>query len=215
MPPKKFVGCSKSNNKHSLNKARQQLEARNAKCIKRGLFIEAFIFALRLDKLRSADVLYRYEYELCTETPSYPLLYRFPNRYNETIKKGIAIMTAARIIKPANSPGAFPVVNARKKNDSPIFCVDHRAHNRSVKDDQLSIPDINKVLGELQKGKVFTKLDMLARYWQVKPMYVVQEKTTFRCSHGLLQFQVVSFGLMNALSCSDGCRLSTSKTCSL
>ncbi len=44
---------------------------------------------------------------------------------------------------------------------------------------------------------VFTTIDLLQGYLQIKMDEACKEKAAFICSHGMFQFEVMPFGLMN------------------
>lgn len=106
-------------------------------------------------------------------------------------------MLEARIIKPARSPLAFPVVIACKKDGHPRYCLDHRALNKLTNVDKFPIPNMEENLEGMASASVLRKLDMLASYWQVKLAEHVQEITTFTFKYSTFQFSVMIFGLMN------------------
>ena len=53
-------------------------------------------------------------------------------------------------------------------------------------------------LDKLGKAKCFTTLYLAAGYWQIRVQPDSQEKTAFITHHGLYEFKVMPFGVMNA-----------------
>lgn len=123
-----------------------------------------------------------------------------PTKHNGIARKEVDAILAARIIKPASSLWVFPVVIAKKKDGSPRFCVDYRALNERMKAYKFPLPKIEKVIDDMAGSKIFSKLDMLAGYWQIKLAENVGEKTAFRYRFGSFSFEVMPFGPMNAPS---------------
>ena len=109
-------------------------------------------------------------------------------------------MEEAGIIKPSVSAWSFPVVIVRKKGGKPRFCVDYRLLNSKMKPDKWPLRNIEEIFDDLEGSKVFSTLDLFSGYWQVRMGEECKEKTTFVCCYGTFQFEVMPFGLMNALS---------------
>lgn len=89
---------------------------------------------------------------------------------------------------------------ASKKDGKPRFFVDYRSLNRVMKADRWPLPKIEELFDDLQGSAVFTALDLFSGYWQVKMDENSKEKTSFVTRFGNYQFEVMSFGLMNAPS---------------
>ena len=57
------------------------------------------------------------------------------------------------------------------------------------------MPRLDDLLDKFEKVKCFSTLDLAAGYWQIK---MCQEKTAFIVHHGLYEFKVMPFEVMNA-----------------
>ena len=81
------------------------------------------------------------------------------------------------------------------------MCVDYRALNAITVKNRYPLPRIDDLLDKLQGAKVFSSLDLMSGYHQIrlKPQdYQDVEKTAFRTPFGHYQYKVMSFGLCNA-----------------
>ena len=72
-------------------------------------------------------------------------------------------MLKGGVISPALSEWVFPVVIARKKDGGTRFCADFRKLNKRMKSDKQPIPDMTKILEEMNGSLFFTTLDLFFR----------------------------------------------------
>lgn len=95
---------------------------------------------------------------------------------------------------------SFPVLIATEKDGKPCFYVAYCALNQRMNADRWLIPKIQEIFDYLGGGNFFSILDRYSKYWQIRVSKSCKEKTIFFCSFGTLQFEVISFCLMNAPS---------------
>ena len=127
--------------------------------------------------------------------------YQTPIQNRVDIDKAIENMLDADVIRRSRSPWSFPVVIVDKKKDgSKRFCVDFRKLNQISKKNSHPLPLIDDILALLGKAKFFTSLDLKKGDLQVAMDEVDKEKTAFACHKGLYEFNVMTFGLSNALA---------------
>lgn len=62
------------------------------------------------------------------------------------------------------------------------------------------LPTANDLLNALHGLKEFFTPDLIAEYWQVEVAKTDREKPTFIVPNGLYEFQIVVFGLRNAVA---------------
>ena len=87
-----------------------------------------------------------------------------------------------------------------KKDGSLHFCVDYRKLNAITRKDAYTIPWIDESLDTLSGSYLFTTLDLLSGYWQVEVHPDGKSKTAVCTPEGLFEFNVMPFGLCNALA---------------
>ena len=66
--------------------------------------------------------------------------------------------------------------------------------------DNYTIPLIEETLETLDGAIYFTSLDLASGYWQIALSKLAKQKTVFVSQKGLFQFEVLPFGLSNAVS---------------
>ncbi len=86
-------------------------------------------------------------------------------------------MTAQRVIEPAMSESASPVVLVPKTDGTPRFCVDYRKLNAKTIRDSYPIPRMDDCIDSLGGAKVFSTLDCNSGYWRIPIAEEDRDKT--------------------------------------
>ena len=116
----------------------------------------------------------------------------------QELEQELASLLDTSCIEPNSSPYASALVLVRKKNSALCMCVDYSKN--TVPDQypyQLRIDELIDMIGR-NKPRVFTSLDLMKGYHQVRMADDSKPKTAFTCHMGLFQYRHMPFGLTNA-----------------
>ncbi len=101
-------------------------------------------------------------------------------------------------IVPSKSPWASNITIAHKSDGSPRVCFNYRPLNGKTIRNQYPFPNIDEIFYQLQGSTIFTKIDLRNAYHLLRVRKEDEPLTAFRTRHGLYQFRVLPFGLVNA-----------------
>lgn len=101
-------------------------------------------------------------------------------------------MFSQYVIEPAQIKWAAQIVFPPRKNGSLCFCNGYRKLNNLNRRDLYPISRKDKLIDSLGEEKVFSTLDAIRRYWQVKIEYEDQDKTAFCISPRPFYFYTIA-----------------------
>jgi hypothetical protein len=101
-------------------------------------------------------------------------------------------------IYPSASPWGYLALFVKKKDNSLRLCVDYRPLNVVTIKNKYPLPRIDILFDQLAGVKVFSKIDLLSGYHQIKIKPSDVPKIAFSTRYGLYEYLVMSFGLTNA-----------------
>lgn len=149
-------------------------------------------------ELSSADVPTRHFSKLTEYLPIYHRARQMAHGHKELVKMKIQNLLVSGITVLASLDWSFPFTITTKKDGNPRFYVDYRALNRVIKADRWLLSKIEEMFDELERSVVFSTLDLLYGYNQVRSDDSCNEMKLLVARCGTNQFEVMPFGLIIA-----------------
>ena len=138
------------------------------------------------------------------QQPPYRPIYSLRPVKLETLKAYIETNLTNGFIRPSKSPAGAPILFDRKSDGSLRLCVDYRDLNNLTIKNQYPLPLIGESLNKLGRAKQFTQLDLTSAYHRMRIRKEDESKTVFKTRYGHFEYQVMLFGLTNALASFQG-----------
>ncbi|MDN6023375.1 MAG: hypothetical protein L0I32_06045 [Lactobacillus sp.] len=129
-----------------------------------------------------------------TARTQYPLSYA----EKQELTKQVDQLLSQGFVRQSASPFNSPVLFVRKKDNTMRMCIDFRLLNNNTVKDKFPIPHIDQLISKFGTAKVFSKLDLMSGYYQVRIHDEDIEKTAFSTDSGHYEWVVMPFGLTNA-----------------
>ena len=158
------------------------------------------VFALSDDELGETELV-----EHCIDTggskPVRTSPRRFPCSLDQNLKKSYKNCCGQNVLNQLIACMHHRyIVPVTKKDGSIRVCADYHALNKDTVPDSYPIPRIDNLVDAIgrRKGKVFSSLDLMKGYHQVRMADTSKWKTAFTCHMGLFQYRYMPFRLTNA-----------------
>ena len=139
-----------------------------------------------------------------SKQPPYGPIYSLGPVELETLKTYIETNLKTGFIRPFKSPAGAPILFDKKPDGSLRLCVDYRGLNNLTIKNRYPLPLIGESLDRLGRAKRFTQLDLTSAYHRMRIKEGDEWKTAFRTRYGHFEYQVMPFGLSNALASFQG-----------
>ena len=127
-------------------------------------------------------------------------MFRYSQPEMAEMTKQVKTLLEAGLVQKSSSPFGAPVLFVKKKDGTMRMCVDYRGLNKITVPNRYPLPRVDDLLDKLQGAKVFSSLDLLSGYHQIRLQDSDVPKTAFRTPFGLFEYRVMPFGLTNAPS---------------
>ena len=126
--------------------------------------------------------------------------YRLPPALKEDVVRELEELLQTEVVEESIhvSEWVSPMVVIKKKDGSNQICVDFRKLNAVIKFDAYPMPCIDEMLDVIGQSRYLTTPDLMKGYWQLPVAEADKGKTAFTSPLGLLQFNMMSFGLSGA-----------------
>nr|GEW18753.1 putative reverse transcriptase domain, ribonuclease H-like domain, aspartic peptidase domain protein [Tanacetum cinerariifolium] len=125
-----------------------------------------------------------------------PIVRDFPEELSEQLQE----LSDKGFIRPSSLPWGAPILFVKKKDGSFRMCIDYRELNKLTVKNRYPLPRIDDLFDQLQGSSVYSKIDLRSGYHQLRVREHDLPKMAFRTRYGHYEFQVMPFGLINALA---------------
>lgn len=132
------------------------------------------------------------------EKPKKPPRYRWSPAIEKEMEKEIERMKELDVIEESTSDWCNPLLPVKKSSGEWRLCLDCRRINEVTKKEAYPFPDMQVILGRIEKAKYFSIIDLSKAYWQIPLAIESRDYTSFRSGKSLYRFKVMPFGLTGA-----------------
>ncbi|KAL0546386.1 hypothetical protein IC582_016294 [Cucumis melo] len=125
------------------------------------------------------------------ESDTAPILrapYRMTPAELKELKVQLQELLDKGFIRPSVSPWGAPVLFVKKKDGSIRLCIGYRELNKVTVKNRYPLPRIDDLFDQLQGANVFSKIDLLSGYHQLRIRDSDIPKTAFRSRYGHYKF---------------------------
>jgi len=101
-------------------------------------------------------------------------------------------------IRPDNISWEALVLFLKKKDGTLQLCIDYKQLNKVIIKNKYPLSQINNLFDQLKRVKVFSKINLRFRYYQLRIKDLDVSKTAFRTQYEHFEFLIMPFELTNA-----------------
>ena len=124
--------------------------------------------------------------------------YRLAQSELDELKKQIAKLLELGHIRASKSAFGAPVLFVMKKSGEKRMCVDYRDLNKISVRNSVAMPRADDLMDQMSGKKVFSTIDMVSAFHQVRIEPGHEHKTGFNTRLGHYEFLVTPFGMINS-----------------
>lgn len=150
---------------------------------------------LDLDNIPPVKHDYKVHIQLTSKVPISFTPRRLSYADKQIVDKTIDEFLQKGIIRPSNSPYAFPIVLPSKKDGTKRMCVDYKPLNKIMVRNNFPLPIIDDCLERLEGKRYFSTLDLKNGFHQVNMAEDSIQYTSFVVPSGQYEYVKLPFGL--------------------
>ena len=121
-----------------------------------------------------------------------------PQRWQQQLEEHVKELVEQGAVEPSTSDSVSNPVCVSKPDGSLRLCIDYRKLNENTIPDKHPLPLIQDLLQATAGARHFILIDLRAGFWQIPLSPNSRRWTAFQTTHGLYQWTVLPFGLINA-----------------
>ena len=125
-------------------------------------------------------------------------MFRYSLAERKEIEEQVEYLLKRGLIIESSSHFGAPVLFVPKPNGTVRMCIDYRSLNKLTRKNSYPMPRVDDLLDQLRGAQLFSAIDLMQGYYQIRIKPEDCEKTAFRTPQGLYEFKVLPFGLANA-----------------
>lgn len=115
--------------------------------------------------------------------------YRFNPKMSAEIESQVQSMLQSGVIEHSKTDILSPIVLARKRDGTQLFCLDFRSLNTELQDETFHLMTPKEAMIQLKNSKFFSVIDMCSAFNQIPLTEDSRRLTGFQTSSGVYQFQ--------------------------
>ena len=132
------------------------------------------------------------------EVPPVRPVIRLSSEELQELKRQLQMLLNKGTIRPSSSPYGAPVFFVKKKDNDLRMVCDYRALNKITIPDANPLPLISEALDQVAGATVFSQIDLIGAYHQMRIREEDCFKTAIRTRFGSFEWRLLCFGLTNA-----------------
>jgi hypothetical protein len=115
-------------------------------------------------------------------------MYRLSPAEKQELQNQLTDFLKRGLIRPYSSPFGSPILFVKKKDGTMRMVIDYPSLNKITIKNRYPLPRIDDLLDRLHGATIFTSLDLMSGYHQIRLHESDVPKTAFRTPSGLYEF---------------------------